>query len=269
MFLAAAVQLNGSSDSARCLDQAVGLIRRAASYGARFVATPEATNFLGPHADKVRRAESLQGPTCQHFAELARELGIHLLLGSFNEKADDEHRCYNTSVLFGPDGRQLATYRKIHLFDVDVSPQLRFLESDTALAGDTPVTAQTPLAHFGLSICYDLRFGELYRTYRDRGANVLLVPSAFTLSTGKDHWEPLLRTRAIETQSYVIAPGQHGTHDDGGLRQSWGHSMIIDPWGHVVGMASDGPGLALAEVQLDRVDRARTSMPISSHRRLT
>lgn len=269
-FLAAAVQLNGSSDPDRCMDQAEELIRRAASYGAALIATPEATNYLGPHREKVQRAETLQGPTCSRFADLAAELGVTLLLGSFNEATGepDAERCHNTSVLFGPDGAQLAVYRKIHLFDVDVSPRVRFLESKTTAAGDAPIVAPTPLGAIGLSICYDLRFPELYRTLRDRGAAILTVPSAFTLSTGKDHWAPLLQARAIETQSYVIAPGQHGPHDDGGLRESWGHSMILDPWGHPVGMASDGPGLALAEIDLDRVHEVRTGMPVASHRRL-
>ena len=268
MFLAATVQLNGNSDADRCLDQAEGLIRRAAGHGAAFIATPEATNFLGPHRDKVRRAEPLEGPTVARFAALARELSVHLLLGSFNEASEVPGKCYNTSVLFGPDGQRLAHYRKIHLFDVDVSEALRFLESDTTAAGAEVVVAHTPLADFGLTICYDLRFAELYRACRDRGATVMLVPSAFTLTTGKDHWAPLLQARAIETQSYVIAPGQHGAHDDGGLRESYGHSMIVDPWGHVVGMASDGPGLALAEIDIDRVHRIRTQMPVASHRRL-
>src|SRR4029079_333273 len=135
-----------------------------------------------------------------------------------------------TSVLFGPDGAVLATYRKIHLFDVDI-PEVRFAESATCKPGEQIVAVATPLATLGLSICYDLRFGELYRRLAEGGAEVLLIPSAFTQATGKDHWEPLLRARAIENQCYVIAPAQSGKHDDGGLRESWGHAMIVDPWG--------------------------------------
>lgn len=268
MFLAAAVQLTCTSDEARNLAAAERLIRRAARHGASFVATPENTNYLGPHPEKVRRAEPLGGPMLARFGALAAELGIHLLIGSVNERADDPTRCHNTSVLFGPDGRVLASYRKIHLFDVDVSDDVRFLESDTVVPGTEPVVAATALGEIGLSICYDLRFPELYRALVDRGARMLTIPSAFTLTTGKDHWEPLVRARAIETQCWVIAPGQVGRHDDGGLRASWGHSMIVDPWGAVVGMAPDGEGLALAEIDLERVERTRTGMPVRSHRRL-
>lgn len=268
MFLAAAVQLTSTSDASRNLATAEALIRRAARYGARFVATPENTNYLGPHAEKVRLAEPLDGPTVARFAGLARELGIHVLLGSFNERSPDPARCYNTSVLLGPDGRTLAVYRKIHLFDVDVSDDVRFLESATVVPGDAVVVAETALGSIGMSVCYDLRFPELYRALVDRGASLIAIPSAFTLTTGKDHWEALIRARAIETQCYVIAPGQHGRHDDGGLRNSWGHSMIVDPWGAVVGMASDGEGLALAEIDLERVHRTRAGMPVRSHRRL-
>jgi len=268
MFLAAAVQLNCTSDSARNLATAEALIRRAAGYGCKLVVTPENTNYLGPHHDKVRLAEGLDGPTLTGLSELADELGIHLLIGSVNERSSDPNRCYNTSVLFAPDGRRIASYRKIHLFDVDVSDEVRFLESDTTVAGDHPVVASTPLAAIGMSICYDLRFPELYRALVDRGANLLTVPSAFTLHTGKDHWDVLLRARAIETQCWVIAPGQIGHHDDGGLRNSWGHSMIIDPWGQIVAMAPDGEGLAIAEIDLGRVEKFRTGMPVSQHRRL-
>lgn len=268
MYLAAAVQLTSTSDERANLEQAEALIRRAAGYGARFVATPENTNFLGPHEEKVRRAEGLDGPLCQRFAALAAELDIHLLLGSFNERAADPSRCSNTSVLFGDNGMILAAYRKIHLFDVDVSDAVRFKESDTVTAGSDPVLAETALGAVGMSICYDLRFGELYRALVARGAAILTVPSAFTATTGKDHWEPLLRARAIECQSWVIAPGQVGKHDDGGLRESHGHSCIIDPWGTVVAQAPDGPGLAMAEIDLDRLDRIRRSMPVAGHRRL-
>ncbi len=265
-FLAAAVQLGCTSDMRANLEAAGALVRRAAGYGARLVATPENTNFLGAHEDKVARAEPLDGPTCTLFSSLAQELGIHLLLGSFNEKSRYPGRCHNTSVLFGPDGRRLAVYRKIHLFDIDLSDAVRFRESDTVAPGLDVVVAATGLGRIGLSICYDLRFGELYRALRARDADILAVPAAFTLTTGRDHWEPLLRTRAIETQCYVVAPAQHGRHDDGGLRESFGRALIVDPWGTVLATAADGPGLALAEIDPARVRRIREAMPVHAHR---
>lgn len=267
-FLAAVVQLTSTSDAEASCRAAEELVRRAAARGAALVATPENTNYLGPHEEKVRRAEPLGGATCSRFAALARELGIHLLLGSFNEAGPEPGHCYNTSVLFGPDGGVLATYRKIHLFDVDVPPDVVFRESATVTPGEAVVVAATPLARVGLSICYDLRFPELYRALVAGGAEVLAVPSAFTLATGKDHWEPLLRARAIENQCWLLAPAQHGRHDDGGLRASWGHAMVVDPWGHVVAMASDGPGIAVAEVDLGRLRGVRARLPALAHRRL-
>jgi predicted amidohydrolase len=302
-FVAAAVQLTSTSDETANWEAARGLIERAAASGARLVATPENTNYLGPHDEKVRRAEPLDGATVGRFAELARRLGIHLLLGSFNERSDEPARCYNTSVLLGPAGEVLASYRKLHLFDVDIPGGVRFAESATCKPGplgaltastappagaappaaaaaptaetgatDRPpaglVVAATPLGRIGLTICYDLRFGELYRRLADLGADILAVPSAFTLATGKDHWEPLLRARAIENQCYVLAPAQHGRHDDGGLRESYGHAMIVDPWGLPVAVASDGPGLALAEIDLERVAAVRRAIPVRRHRRL-
>jgi predicted amidohydrolase len=268
MYLASVVQMTCTSEEDANLEQASSLIARAAARGAELVATPENTNFLGPHAQKVARAEPLGGRVTTLFGDLARKHRIHLLLGSYNERSDEPARCYNTSVLFGPDGTILASYRKIHLFDVDVSSEVRFLESSTCKPGKDPVVVSTPLGTIGLTICYDLRFPELYRRLLDLGAEILTVPSAFTATTGKDHWEPLLRARAIENQCYVVAPGQHGFHDDQGLRNSHGHSSIIDPWGHVVGLASDGPGLAFAEVDLDRVRKVRRGMPLADHRRL-
>jgi deaminated glutathione amidase len=278
MFLAAAVQLQCTSDAEGNARTAEALIRKAAGYGARLVATPENTDFLGPHDQKVRRAEPVDGPLCARYAALAGELGIHLLLGSFAEKVQPAgsdpagpsvpDKCYNTSVLFGPDGKRIAAYRKLHLFDVDVASDVSFRESSTVVPGTEVVTAETELGPIGMTICYDLRFPELYRALRDRGAKILTIPSAFTLATGKDHWEALIRARAIETQCWVIAPGQWGKHDDGGLRQSWGHSTIVDPWGHCVGMASDGTGLALAEIDLGKVETVRRAIPVASHRRL-
>jgi deaminated glutathione amidase len=267
-YLAAVVQLTSTSDADANWRSAEALVRRAAERGAELVVTPENTNYLGPHEEKVRRAEPLGGETCVRFAALARELGIHLLLGSFNEASEVPGRCHNTSVLFGPDGGMLAVYRKIHLFDVAVPPDVVFEESATVEPGGEAVVVECEVGNLGLSICYDLRFPELYRALVENGAEVLLVPSAFTLATGKDHWEPLLRARAIENQCWVLAPGQYGHHDDGGLRQSWGHSLIVDPWGHVVARATDGPGIAIAEVDLVRARVIRERLPALQHRRM-
>ena len=269
-FLAAVVQLRSTSDAEANWDSASSLVRQAAARGAVLIGTPENTNYLGPHDEKVRLAEPLDGPTCRRFGDLARELGIHLLLGSFNERVEGDGvgKCHNTSVLFGPDGRILATYRKIHLFDVAVPPDVFFQESASVVAGEQVAMVDTSLGRLGLTICYDLRFPELYRELGRRGAEILAVPSAFTLTTGKDHWEPLLRARAIENQSYVLAPAQQGRHDDGGLRHSWGHAMIVDPWGHVVALASDGPGIAVAEIDRRLLRRVREHLPALQHRRL-
>ncbi len=267
MTLAAVVQLNSTADREASVASAEALVRRAAGLGAGFVATPENTSFLGQHEEKVRLAEDLDGPTCRRFADLARELGIWLLLGSFNERGESPGKCRNTSVLFDPDGARAAVYRKLHLFDVDVSEKVRFRESATVEGGRDVVVAETPFARLGLSICYDLRFPELYLELVGRGAEVLTVPSAFTLTTGKDHWEVLLRARAIESQCWLVAPAQHGRHDDDGLRESWGHSMIVDPWGQVVAMVPDGTGVALAEIDLERLRRVRRSIPVREHRR--
>jgi deaminated glutathione amidase len=266
MFLAAAVQLSSSSNEAGCLADAEALIARAARSGAQLIVTPENTNFLGPHTEKVRRAEPLDGPTASRFSSWASKHQIHLLIGSFNEKSHDPERCYNTSLLFGPDGSLLKHYRKIHLFDVDVSADVRFLESETIIPGADIAVARTALGTIGMSICYDLRFPELYRKLVEAGAEIIAIPSAFTLTTGKDHWHTLIRARAIECQAYVIAPGQYGLHDDKGLRQSYGHSMIVDPWGHIIGMSPDGLGLALAEIDLDLVAKTRRGMPVTEHR---
>jgi predicted amidohydrolase len=264
-FLASVVQMTSTSDVAANLEQACALVERAASHGARLVATPENTNFLGPAADKVACAEALDGPTCTRFAGLAAQYRLHLLLGSFNERSELPGKCRNTSVLFGPDGSILAVYRKIHLFDIELSETVAYRESETIEPGDRPVVAATELGTVGLSICYDLRFGNLYRRLVREGAEILLVPSAFTLTTGRDHWEPLLRARAIECQSYVLAPAQSGKHDDPGLRESFGHAMIVDPWGLVVAMAADGPGIALAEIDTSRVATIRRAIPVRRH----
>jgi predicted amidohydrolase len=260
--------LNSGSDVESNWKIAESLIRDSAAAGARFVVTPENTPFLGPHGEKVRRAESLDGETCHRAAKLAAELEITLLLGSFAERSADPERCYNCSVLFGPDGARLATYRKMHLFDVDVAPEVRFQESATVVAGDESVVAETEVGAIGLSICYDLRFPHLYQELRRKGAEVVAIPSAFTSTTGRDHWHVLVRARAIETQCYVLAAAQQGEHDDMGLRESYGHSLIVDPWGVVIAeIETAGPGFAAAEVDLRRVEEVRRQMPVEEHAR--
>lgn len=265
--------MTSTSDEEGNWQSARELIGRAAAAGAQFVATPECTNYLGPHDEKVQNAEPLWGSTPKRFGALAKKHKIHLLLGSYNERSEiaspfPAKRCANTSVLFGPTGKILASYRKIHMFDVDIPGGVTFSESATCEPGGEVVVAKTPFGKLGLSICYDLRFPELYRVMTKQGAEIHMVPSAFTFATGKDHWEPLLRARAIETQSYVLAPAQWGKHDDGGLKESWGHSMIVDPWGQVIASVSDGVGFALAEIDLDRVRRIRQAIPVSKHHRL-
>ena len=271
MFLAACVQLNGTSDIEKNLATTERLVRQAAEKGAVLVATPENTPFLGPHQKKVELAETLDGPTNQRLAALANELDIHLLVGSSAEiaRGEEGQRCFNTSLLFGPDGGLLAHYRKLHLFDVDVSDEVRFQESATIVPGDDVVVADTALGKIGLSICYDLRFPELYRAQVDKGAEILTVPSAFTHLTGQFHWHTLLRARAIECQAFVLAPGQTGHHDDRGLRHSYGHSLIIDPWGRVTAELPEKEGICMAEIDIDRVRSVRKSMPVQTHRRLT
>ena len=267
-LLAAVCQMRSTSDREGNLRQAEELIRAAAGRGATFVATPENTNYLGPHGEKVQLAETLEGATCSLFSGLARELSLHLLLGSFNEKSSVKGLCFNSSVLFGPTGVRLAVYRKIHLFDVDVPDGVSFRESETVAPGAEIVVAETGLGGVGLSICYDLRFGELYRALVARGAALLAIPSAFTATTGKAHWEILVRARAVESQAFVLAPGQQGAHDDGGLRESHGHSLIVDPWGRILAEAPDGVGIAVAALDLAEVQRVRAAIPIAAHRRL-
>ncbi len=266
-MLVAALQMNCTSDVERNLEQLETLARRAAGYGARFLATPENTTFLGPPDRKIALAEPVDGPMHQRLGALARELEVELLVGSVAERCDDA-RAYNTSLLYGPDGSLRARYRKLHLFDVDLAKSggITYQESARTASGDEVVVAETGIGRLGLSICFDLRFPELYRALVDRGARALSVPAAFTLMTGKDHWHALLRARAIECQSWVIAPAQWGQHDDAGLRRSYGHSLIVDPWGTIVAECGDGVGLCLAEVDPARANEVRAQIPL--HRRL-
>jgi predicted amidohydrolase len=231
----AAVQMCSGADKAQNVEIAGRLIRNAAKSGAKFIGLPENFAWMGPEPERAANAETLEGTTLKSMSALAAELSVTLLAGSILESGAPGDRCFNTSVLFGPDGKRLAVYRKIHLFDVEVGDGQTYRESAAVAPGTEVVVADTELGKVGLSVCYDVRFPELYRAQSSQGAVLLTVPSAFTLATGKDHWEVLLRARAIENQAYVIAPAQQGRHPKD--RLTWGHAMVIDPWGLVIARA--------------------------------
>jgi predicted amidohydrolase len=263
--LVAAVQLCSGADRARNLATATALVERAAGLGARLAVLPEMWPFIGPDAEKVRGAETLDGPSVTAMRELARRLAIWLVPGSFAERSEQSGKVHNTVTVLDPQGEIRSVYRKIHLFDVDIPGGAQFRESETVAPGDEAVVADTDLGRIGLSVCYDLRFPLLYEQLCAAGAEIVLVPAAFTAHTGKDHWEVLLRARAIEQQVWVLAPDQWGRHDE--RRQSHGHSMVIDPWGHVVARAGDADGVVLAELDLERLRRVRAQLPVAEHRR--
>ena len=264
--IVAVAQMTSTTDVERNLAAAEALVERAAARGAAFVGLPENFAFLRSEGEPVPEPQGLDGPWVQRMAALARRLRVTLLLGSLPERVPGDARVRNTSVLIGPGGETLAVYRKIHLFDIDLPGMEHLKESKAVVPGDEVVLADTALGPVGLSICYDLRFPELYRELVRRGARVLCVPSAFTERTGKAHWEVLLRARAIENLAYVLAPAQVGHH--GGGRTSHGQAMVVDPWGAVVAQVPDGEGIALAELDFDRLARLRRDLPALSHRRL-
>jgi deaminated glutathione amidase len=263
-IVAAAIQMSSTTDKEENKGTAEALIREAASAGAQLVALPELWSCHG--LDNVYRenAEPIPGPTTDFLGDLARELGVYLLGGSILEGGRDSERLANTSTFFDPSGEMTALYRKIHLFDVKVSDK-EYLESANIAPGSEIVAAKAGPATLGLSVCYDVRFPELYRLLALRGAEILAVPAAFTLQTGKDHWEILLRARAIENQAFVIAPAQWGQKADG--RWTFGRSMIVDPWGIVLATCPDRDGYALATLDLDYLDRFRTEFPALANRR--
>ena len=263
---AAVVQMTSTADVARTLDTAERLVAEAAARGARFVSLPENFAFLRSEGEPVPEAQALDGAWVSRMAQLARRHGLTLLLGSLPEKVPGETRIYNTSVLIGPDGRTIGLYRKVHLFDIDLPGMEHLKESRAVLPGKDVVVVDAPFGRVGLSICYDMRFPELYRRLAREGARVLAIPSAFTERTGKDHWEVLLRARAIENLAYVVAAAQTGVHGRG--RASHGHAMIVDPWGAVLAQVPDGEGVAVADLDFERQDRLRRELPALSHRRL-
>lgn len=264
-FIAAVVQLNSGEDKPTNLARATALVEQAAGQGATLVALPEMFNCLGRFPSVVDNAEPIPGPSSEAMRGLAARLGITLLAGSICEQSSEPGKAFNTSLLFSPQGEELARYRKIHLFDADLPGRVAVTESNWILPGDQIVAADTPLGTVGLSICYDLRFPELYRCMADRDVQIIFAPSAFTFATGKDHWEILLRARAIENQAIVIAPNQCGRH--GPNLTTYGHSMIVDAWGTVLAEAGGREGIARAEIDLARLAEVRAQLPALEHRR--
>lgn len=266
-FKVALVQMRSGRDMARNLADAAAMIREARGRGAQFVSTPEMTNILEPDRPRLkslaRREE--EDASVAGFSELARELGLWLNVGSLALKGPAE-KLINRSLLIAPDGAIAARYDKIHLFDVDLPNGESLRESHAYDGGNRAVLAATPLGVIGLTICYDVRFPALYRALAQAGAAVLTVPSAFTVPTGQAHWHVLLRARAIETGSFVLAAAQGGVHESG--RATYGHSLAVSPWGEVIAEAGTDPGVLVFDVNPDEVNVARTRIPTLCHDRV-
>ena len=264
----AVIQHSATTDVDKNLTTLALLSREAAAAGASLITWPEAFAYLGRHEGKRALLESLAapGPILTFCQDLAREMGTDLLLGGFHEKvAGDPSRCYNTSVYLDHEGHILATYRKIHLFDVDIPDGPRLMESRHTAPGDQAVVVTGKPGVLGLSICYDVRFPALYQRLVSLGAMAITVPSAFTQSTGAAHWHALLKARAIECQCYIIAPAQYGEHS--ARRASYGHSLIVDPWGETLAEIPDGDGYAIATLDPKRVQDVRQQIPSLANQR--
>lgn len=260
----AAVQLNSTDDKERNVEVAERLVRDAAADGAELVVLPEKWNVLGTGEVLRAGAEPIDGPSITAARGWARELGIHLVAGSFAERVPEREKLSNTSLLIAPDGEIEATYRKIHMFDVHVGG-VTYRESEHEEAGGEIVIAQVGEVPVGMTVCYDLRFPELYRILAVRGARAITVPSAFTLHTGKDHWEVLLRARAIENQVFIVAPGQFGPAPP--HYHSYGRSAIVDPWGLLLATAPDEECFIAADLDFALQDRIREQLPSLANRR--
>ncbi len=260
----ALVQLAADQDVAANRDRAIELIQRAGEFSPQLIALPELFLYRGPAAGFRESASDLPGPATEPFSELARSLDAWILLGSLAERSADPRRPYNTSVLLEPAGRIAARYRKRHLFDVSIANGPSDFESGRTTPGEETVVADLPGVaeeadvRLGMSVCYDLRFPELYREMVAQGAVLLAVPANFTEATGRDHWEVLLRARAIENGTFVVAPAQCGL---GGGIATHGRSMVVDPWGIVIAQAPDGPGVVVADLEMDRVAEVRGQLP--------
>lgn len=268
MLRAAVTQMVSSADLDENLTQAGELLNAAAADGAQLAVLPENFPYMGmAERDKVKlREKEGSGPIQDFLTETARKHQLWIVGGTIPLVADSARHVRAASLLYNPQGKCVARYDKIHLFDVEIEGGERYCESDSLEAGNKIVVAETPFAQIGLTVCYDVRFPELYRNMHARGVNLITVPSAFTATTGRAHWETLLRARAIENLCFVIAPNQGGTHING--RETWGHSMIIDPWGQILARIESGPGFACADLDFWQLAQLRQRFPALSHRRL-
>jgi predicted amidohydrolase len=271
MTIAAAVQMTSGPDASKNVARAKELVRRAAGRGADLIVLPENFALMSPSEEaKFAVAETVDaqqpGPIVSALAEEAARARAFVVLGGMAERSATPGKIHNACVVLGPDGAVRSVYRKIHLFDVHIPDGAVYHESKIIAAGERPVVAETPWGGLGLSVCYDVRFPELYRALAAEGARVVVVPAAFTLHTGRDHWHVLLRARAIENLVYVVAAAQQGRHDE--KRVTFGHSLIVDPWGTVIADCPDGEGVAVAELDFARQDQLRRELPALSHRRM-
>ena len=265
----AAIQMSSVDSVEKNLQTTEHLLRRAQAEGCILAVLPENFAYIGrSDSDKLAFAEEEGAGQIQEFlSRMAEDLSIWIVAGSLPLKTPETELCYGASFVFNAEGRAVSCYRKIHLFDVDLPERGEsYRESASMDPGDLPRTVATPVGQLGLSICYDLRFPELYRSLADEGAELFSVPAAFTFATGTAHWHTLLRARAIENLAYVIAAGQHGTHPNG--RKTYGHSLIVDPWGRILAEQEAGDGVVVAETDLSLTRKLRAEFPVLQHRRL-
>jgi len=261
----AVCQMASKDDKEANIESALSLLDEAANKGADMAALPEMFTYMGKKEMYRNAAEEVPGPVSTKLANKAKEHAMWVHGGSMFEIADEQDKVHNTTVVFDPTGEMQATYRKIHLFDVEIGDEVVTQESSRVVSGDEIVTFDTEFATIGLSICYDLRFPELFSSLADKGADIIILPAAFTKHTGKDHWETLLRARAIETQSYLVAPGQIGPKPNS--VPSYGRSLIVDPWGNVVSKASDKIGVTTAEIDFEYLNNIQKELPSLKHKR--
>lgn len=265
----AVIQITSTENYQNNLEKAVKFIEKAAENDAKVVSLPETFTFIG-RIDKnnFKYKQELSGELVRFLGNLAKKHDIYLLSGSVHESIPGTEKLYNTSIVFSPEGEPISVYRKIHLFDVNLPGPEKYKESDNFEPGDISQKniLDTKYGKFGLTICYDLRFPELYRKLMLEGAEIIFVPSAFTMQTGKEHWEVLLRARAIENLVYIVAPDQFGFHSE--KRESYGNSMIIDPWGKVISRASDREEVIYADIDLEYLKKLRQKLPCLSHIRI-